>query len=115
MGRAVALLTSLLLLHLSLVGGDHTCDKHGRSAPQSSQHATEGHHATQQQSDERDGCDKPASSECCIANASCGPIVGVTTVASLTAAPHVVQSISSRVDAFSVSRWSAPDTPPPRA
>ena len=119
MRRALASLLSILTLQLSLVGGDHACEKHGRAAVLPSADAGAAHHhdtqRAQHRTDDHDGCRRSAPAECCIANASCGPVVGIATVVSMTGVTYIVQRVADAVDSRDVSRGSAPDTPPPRA
>jgi hypothetical protein len=107
------------MFHLSMVGADAACAKHGSAAvhdvhaAQSSAH--QHGHPAQNHSEQTDRCQIPATQDCCAALASCTP-----TVASESVTPSVGATASRAhrpmsEPTFALSRDTAPDTPPPRA
>ena len=110
MRRAVALLSMLLMFHLTLVSGSRACVTHARAtaaAPAQPQHHG-AHHGGKQEN-----CDTPATStDCCPSQPSCAPGLALTTAR--LPAPQSGARIASR-ETFALSRSSAPETPPPRA
>ena len=121
MRRLTGLLTSLLLLHLTIVGADLACAKHdvhtASHALPSATSPDHEHHAVPAQAHDRDDkpCQVPTLPACCYALASCG--VSLTCAASQGAAD--IRSLAARAVAsadYPPYSWaSEPDPPPPKA
>jgi hypothetical protein len=122
MQRLTGLLTSLLLLHLTLVGADLTCAKHGvqgaahASQPGTSPHAD--HHAPSQpagpgQSDTT--CEVPTLPACCQALASCGVSIAAEQSTESGDLSHLLAGALSGADDTPTSWTLEPEPPPPKA
>jgi hypothetical protein len=122
MRRFTGLLTSLLLLHLTLVGADLPCAKHGShgaanvSQPETSPHG--GHHAPLRS--DAPGtydttCQMPTLPACCQALASCGVSMAGERSADSGDLPHLVAGVLSGADVTPTSWTLEPDPPPPKA
>jgi hypothetical protein len=122
MRRFTGLLTSLLLLHLTLVAADLTCAKHGvhgaAHAVQSDRSSHEGHHASAgSDATSRDdtSCEVPTVPACCQALASCGVSIAEQRLAESGDPSHLVVGVLYGADDTPPSWSIAPDTPPPKA
>lgn len=122
MRRFTGLLTSLLLLHLTLVAADLTCVKHGvhgaAHAAQSDMSPDEGHHASaDSDAPNRDdtSCEVPTLPACCQALASCGVSIAEQRVGESGDLSHLVAGVLYGADDTPPSWSVAPDTPPPKA
>jgi hypothetical protein len=122
MRRLTGLLTSLLLLHLTFVGADLPCAKHGvhRAAPAapSEPSSHDGHHAPPRS--ERTGhddtsCEVPTLPACCQALASCGVSIADQTAAESGGLSHLAAGMLAGIEDAPPSWSVAPDTPPPKA
>lgn len=116
--RMLAMLTMLVMFHLTLVGGDVACAEqghHGAMARMTDAPANEpgpGHQSHHDSS--RAPCETPASAHCCDAVASCG-IVALAALAG-TSVPIVVAGIATAPATPNLlSRALGPEPPPPRA
>ncbi len=69
MRRAFALLTMLLVFHLNLVGSDLVCAKQAHNAT----HA--GHVSHQHGAPQKQDCDSPIATECCVSQPACAPAI----------------------------------------
>ena len=123
MRRLTGLLTSLLLLHLTLVGADLTCAKHGvHGAAHVSQAGTSphaGHHHGPPQpagADENDtSCEVPTLPACCQALASCGVSIADEQSAESGDLSHLALGVLPGADDIPASWTLEPDPPPPKA
>ena len=122
MRRLVSLLSGLLLLHLTLVGVELTCTKHGLEHNARSSHgdmaAHHPDHAAQQAAagDRSDTSgNTPIVPACCKAFASCGTTPLDDPSERARHAVVVGAFVRALADAVPTS-WSAePDSPPPKA
>ncbi len=123
MRRALGFLSMLLMLHLTLVGSDRVCAKHGVDASVAvtdshSIHAGMHHeqsHPAQGHGEQKEQCRTPVSQECCTALTSCSPTIVVaeaTTVADLGSAQA---SRPNSLENSMLSRVPVPEPPPPKA
>ena len=130
MRRLFAMLTTLSMLHLSLVAGDLACaTHHADGAPMEGMVSAEGLHGdasmnsamTASASHGHDAaqpapkCSTPVRPDCCEATTSCSV---VTTVASVERAmsPDMPAAATPELpSAVLESVLTAPDTPPPKA
>jgi hypothetical protein len=122
MRRLTGLLTSLLLFHLTVVGADLTCAKHGvhgaaqASQPDGSSHA--GHHAPSRPDavgHDETPCEVPTLPACCQALASCGVSIAAERLAESGDLSHLVAGVLSGADDKPTSWTLEPDPPPPKA
>lgn len=122
MRRLTGLLTSLLLLHLILVGTDLTCARHGvRGGEQvaqldASSHVS--HHAaapSESTSDDDSSCEVPTLPACCDALASCGVSIAADSPAATDDLLHLAAGILGAPDDAPGSWTLEPDPPPPKA
>jgi hypothetical protein len=121
MRRLTGLLTSLLLLHLTLLGADLTCAKHGvhgnahASEPGTSPHAD--HHAAHPAgAGQKDAsCEVPTLPACCQALASCGVSIAEQRSVEAGNLLHLAAAVLAGADDIPPSWSVAPDTPPPKA
>jgi hypothetical protein len=122
MRRLTGLLTSLLLLHLTLVAADLTCTKHGvhsrthASQPAGSSHA--GHHAPPRSdapSNDDTSCQVPTLPACCEALASCGVSVVEDRSAESGDLSYLVAGVRVGSDEAPTSWTFEPEPPPPKA
>jgi hypothetical protein len=123
----VALVTSLSMFHLTMVGSAVVCSS-GRAAsphgvmtmPDAGSHmgddaamASSGHEhsdAARQQSGHR----TPAPERCCESMSSCG-VVTVAGVVERASAPLLASTMPAHSDAMLASVGTAPEPPPPKA
>ena len=116
--RIAAILTMLVMLHLTPVGRDVACaeqEHHGAMARMSDAHANDasvGHEARDDAS--QAPCETPASAHCCDAVASCG-IVALAEPSGTTVAIVAAERAPALVTAHLLSRALGPEPPPPRA
>ena len=122
MRRLTGLLSSLLLLHLTLVGADLTCAKHGladaQPVSQSETSSHQGHHAPAGPQGAGQGdtsCEVPTVPACCEALASCGVSIAGNPSADAGDLSHVTAGVRAGA-ADAPTSWSLePDPPPPKA
>lgn len=136
--RLIALLTSVTMLHLSMVAGDSACATHGanghHAARTTDAAATEhtmpmdGHvmpvgaasapmvSALPTAATDTAPCEVPVQQHCCEAQVACSAANAVASVRQdlATAIPHVARIRDTRHDA-PASYASAPEPPPPKA
>lgn len=110
----------LLMAHLSLVGTDLACAKHGvAKAPDAhAAHSTARHHVSHSgrgASQQQDDCETPATPDCCSAVTSCAPTIAIGEVTSVDQTPLVDASRPVGTATAPLSRVVAPETPPPKA
>lgn len=116
--RLFAMLTMLVMLHLTFVGGDVACAEqgdHGAMAGMSGVPAGDAplaHHAHGDGS--REPCDTPAAVHCCDAVASCG-IVALAASSGATVSFVVAERALEPATHHLLSRALGPEPPPPRA
>lgn len=116
--RLFALLTMLVMLHLTFVGADVACAEqghHGAMAGMSDAPASE----TAREHQAHDGgsrspCDTPAAVHCCDAVASCG-IVALAAPSGETVSMVAAERALSPATQHLLSRALGPEPPPPRA
>jgi hypothetical protein len=122
MRRLTGLLTSLLLLHLTLVAADLTCAKHGvhgaahASQSDGSSHAE--HHAPaapDAPGHDETSCEVPTLPACCQALASCGVSIAGERLAGSGGPSHLAAGVLSGTDDMPTSWTLEPDPPPPKA
>jgi len=116
--RLAALLTILLMTHLSFVGTDLACAAHpGDSAAVPDAMAHHGHSAMTSESAATDSapCRTPVVPMCCQGLTSCAPVLSLIEVARAAAAMVTSNTIPERVRDLPLSEIVAPDPPPPRA
>ena len=123
MRRALGFVSMLLMLHLTLVGSDRVCAKHGVDATAAAMHGSSAHsgmsheqnHPAQTHGEQKEQCETPISQDCCSALTSCSPTIVVAS------ATTVVRAMSADADrplgpqSSMLSRVPAPEPPPPRA
>ena len=116
MRRLASLLSGLLLLHLTLLGPDVKCGKHGVDHTQRSSQsdmAGHNHHTPAHDADMSD--DGPIVPVCCKALASCGLGALDDPAVSAQAVAAVATTVRALADDVPPS-WSVePDSPPPKA
>src|SRR5256885_10741623 len=106
MKRAIAFVSMLLMAHLSFVGNDWACAKHGSAmaSPAHRAHSAASHQAQKTTSlgSPNDQCEIPARADCCSALASCA-----TTLipAALT---HVDERMLIKADLPAAANMSTP-------
>jgi hypothetical protein len=115
--RLAALLTALLMAHLTFVGSDFACAAHpGDTAGMP--HAM-AHHAEAATTSEvaTDGapCRTPAVPMCCQGITSCGPVSSLMETARLAGVIVASKIVPESVRDLPLSEIVAPDPPPPRA
>jgi hypothetical protein len=129
MRRVTALLTSLFLLHLILVGADLTCTKHGAQTAGAVAHTEmsshEGdvghanHHGPVQPAGSRHAddrsCEIPTLPACCQALASCGVTIAGNSSADASDLSHLAAGVVGVADGAPASWTLEPDPPPPKA
>jgi hypothetical protein len=122
MRRLIGLLTSLLLFHLTLVGADLTCAKHGAHATAHvSQPATPAHtdhHASpplDAPGDDDMSCRVPTLPACCQALVSCGLSIDEARSTASDGLSHLALDVLSGADDAPTSWTLEPDPPPPKA
>jgi hypothetical protein len=121
MRQITAVLTSLVFVHLTLVGADLTCDKHGMATEHGSQsHTSPGadHHAPAAPDGPPTGdrsCDVPTLPACCQALASCGVSIVEERSADSGDLSHLSAGVLPRADDTPTSWTLEPDPPPPKA
>ncbi len=122
MRRLTGLLSSLLLLHLTLVGADLTCATHGVhgrpdvSQSDASRHA--GHHAPPRSdapNHDDASCQVPTIPACCQALASCGVSIVEDRSAESGDLSYLVAGVRVDADDTPASWTLEPDPPPPKA
>jgi hypothetical protein len=119
MRRLTGLLTSLLLFHLTLVGADLTCAKHGvqgAAHADTSPHAE--HHAPPRPAEtghDDTSCEVPTVPACCQALASCGLSLVGNPSAESGDLSHLAPGVLSAADDTPTSWTLEPDPPPPKA
>jgi hypothetical protein len=123
MRRFVALLSGLMLLHLTMVGADLDCTEHDLESTHPSSQAEmiaqpHHHHAPAQArgTDHHDGSrEMPALPVCCQALTSCGVSLVETAGMSASGLPPLAVGVLPAADDVPAS-WSAElDPPPPKA
>jgi len=117
MRRAVALFTMALTLHLVMVGSDFACAKHvavSSAAMAGTTDSPSGQHPTTSHSEGTGNCHTPVARDCCSAITSCSSTI-------IPASAVVSKPVVSEHEAVTpgardlwISRFVAPETPPPR-
>jgi hypothetical protein len=123
MRRLTGILTSLLLFHLTLVGADLACAKHGLHHASSSARADRGgheqhhQHATQSDIPARDdaSCEVPTLPACCQALASCGMSLAGNAATGGSDVLLIAGRVRTVADDVPPSWSLEPEPPPPRA
>lgn len=120
--RFIATMLSALMLHLTLVGADWTCARHGGKSGTAAMSAMS--HQTRAllfdagpaaaESSNRP-CETPTQAECCRAMTSCAVTFGVSDELHPSSAPVLRESIRPRAATAPASLIIAPDPPPPKA
>jgi hypothetical protein len=121
MRRITAVLTGLLLVHLTLVGADLTCAKHAEDTAHGSQsraspHAD--HHAPAPPDGPLTGdtsCGVPTLPACCQALASCSVSIAEERTADSGDLWHLTAGVLSGAEDTPTSWTLEPDPPPPKA
>ena len=120
MKRVLGVVSMLLMFHLALVAGNLSCAKHS-DAIAVSRHAMQpqgGHNHSQAaalDSEQKDQCETPISPDCCSAQAPCAPTLIIAETTSFTEHTLVARALPTDSDASAPVRFTAPETPPPRA
>jgi hypothetical protein len=125
--RLSGALAWLLLLNVSVERADRACATHGWEAPAAgshAQHATSGHHESQDHPARTHGtpghegsdeaCKIPRSAECCQAAASCSVTLSSETKDGPEASLDDARAIADPLG-HALRGSPAPDTPPPKA
>ena len=116
--RVLAILTMLVMLHLTFVGADLACAEqghHGAMAGMSDTPASDsaaGHHSDHGGAPAP--CDTPAAAHCCDAVASCG-IVALAASSGETFSIAAAERALAPATHHLLSRPLGPEPPPPRA
>jgi hypothetical protein len=122
MRRLTSLLTSLLLFHLTLIGADLACTKHGVqraahvSQADASLHAD--HHAPPRPDapgHDDTTCEVPTLPGCCQALASCGVSIAAERSTESGDLSHLPAGVLYGADDTPTSWTLEPDPPPPKA
>ena len=123
MRRLTCILSSLFLLHLTLVGPDLTCGQHGApggthaSTPDVSAHA-EHHHASlpaDAVAHDETACKVPSLPACCQALASCALSIAESGPAESHDLSNLTAGVLSGADGTPTSWTVELDPPPPKA
>jgi len=115
--RVAALLTGLLMVHLTFVGSDFACAVHpGDTAGVPHAMAHHGHSATTSENAaaERAPCRTPAVPMCCQGLASCASVLSMTEAARVAGVTVTKNTLPESVRDLPRSEIIAPDPPPPR-
>jgi hypothetical protein len=118
--RLAGLLTAAFSLHLNVLAADSACATHAGSSAMSraSHHGSAGHgsHATSNDASDRisEPCQTPSQPHCCEAMATCST-VGVGSQACPSRHDVTHASVIDRATGTLLTRFVAPDTPPPKA
>ena len=120
MRRALGILSMVLMFHLTLVGGDVACAKHGETASLSGHamqdpNAHHHGHPAGQHSEQAGQCDTPVSPDCCSAQAPCAPTLEVAEVLAFPEPILATRIVPTSSESSALLRFTAPETPPPRA
>lgn len=108
--RLFALVLAFAMLHLSVARADAVCEMHGHDAPVAS------HEGMQHDAPPEDAsCESPLSPDCCQAVVSCAQLLGLSETRSIANAAIVHVTIAAAVTERPLSRFVAPETPPPKA
>lgn len=118
--RLVGLLTAAFSLHLNVLAADSACATHAGSSAMSraSHHGSAGHgpHAVSREAGGRvnEPCQTPSQPHCCEAMATCST-VGIGS--QVYPSRHYVAraSVIDRATGSLLTRFIAPETPPPKA
>ena len=86
------------------------CEMHSHNAPATSHEGV--HHDAPP---EDASCEEPLSADCCQAVVSCAPVLGLSETRSIADAVIVHATIAAAVTERPLSRFVAPETPPPKA
>ncbi len=119
MKRAIGVILMLLMGHLTLVGTDSACAKHGSAM------ATAAHRAhsmavhqiahTTSAGSPKDSCKIPARADCCAALASCAPALAPARVGTVDEHMLINAALPLAANTWTPAPLTAPETPPPRA
>jgi hypothetical protein len=116
--RLAALMTGLLMAHLTFVGSDFACAVHpGDMAGVPHGMAHHGHSATTSgtAATESAPCRTPVVPMCCQGLTSCAPMLSLTEAAPAARVMDATKTVSESVRDLPLSEIIAPDPPPPRA
>jgi len=116
--RVAALLTGLLMAHLTFVGSDFACAAHpGDTAGVPHAMGHHGHSATTSEgaATESAPCRTPAVPMCCQGLTSCAPVLSLTERAPVAGVIVASKTVPECVRDLPLSEIVAPDPPPPRA
>jgi len=118
----VAILLSALMLHLTLVGADWTCARHGdtsglsaMSAMSHEMGALTANASPVAAESSNQACDTPIQPECCRAMTSCSVTFGLGDELHPSSPPPVRESLRPGSVSAPASLIVAPDPPPPKA
>ena len=120
MKRAIGVILMLLMGHLTLVGTDSACAKHG-SAMDTAAHRTHSMavhqiaHSTTSAGSPKDQCEIPARADCCAALASCAPTLAPAQVGIIDERMLINAAVPLAANTWTPAPLTAPETPPPRA
>ena len=122
MRRLTGLLISLLLLHLTLVGADLTCARHGVHGSAHASQADASSHADHHAPARPDApghddatCEVPTLPACCEALASCSVSIAEERSAESGDLSHLGAGVLAAADDTPTSWTLEPDPPPPKA
>jgi len=118
MKRAIGVILMLLMGHLTFVGTDSACAKHGSAM------ATAGHRAhspavhqisPSTTGSPKDQCEIPARPDCCTALASCATTLAPAPVTPVDERMLITADLPAAAKMWTPAPLVAPETPPPRA
>jgi hypothetical protein len=116
MRRLTGFLTALLLVHLTLVGADLTCAKHGvHGAAHASQPDRSSHPDHDAPAHDDSTCEVPSLPACCEALASCSVSIAEERSTESGDLSHLAAGVLSGADDTPTSWTLEPDPPPPKA
>jgi hypothetical protein len=116
--RLAALMTGLLMAHLTFVGSDFACAAHPEDmAGVPHGMVNHGHSATTSETaaTESAPCRTPVVPMCCQGLTSCAPVLSLTEAARVSGVIVASKTVSESVRDLPLSEIIAPDPPPPRA
>lgn len=122
MKRAIGVILMLLMGHLTLVGTDSACAKHGSAMATAAHRAHsmavavhEIAHSTTSAGSPKDSCKIPARADCCAALASCAPTLAPAPVGTIDEHMLINAPLPLAANTWTPAPLTAPETPPPRA
>jgi len=108
----------LLMGHLTFVGADSACAKHGSAMATAGHRAhspAEHHISPSTTGSPKDQCEIPARADCCAALASCAPTLAPAQVGMIDERMLINAAVPLAANTWTPAPLTAPETPPPRA